>query len=372
MGEQQPVLHLGVFGVFNAQERMTLAQQVHSCLEAGFRWQISHTLDADALFLAGGSCHLHGPAANNQLQLSIDLGQDKTHQLALAHWHTPTLIGLPAQEQVQALPAPFLPVDGWQQRSQGLHDTLRSVTQAMRYERVLYALGAGMLRERDLVFSELGQKNAHVLHIYDLHHLAAVLIPEKQQILFSTEADSVRSHAWGWCRRPAAAAESKPPHFLKVSFEEALWSYAMRTPYLQSPETFVQEGLAFARRPDVRPSMLRQRHAVLFQRLNSNSDAIFQKLQNPAHRVQLPEVLQRDLYALHLCGCLLAHVPQNLMHGVVGRIRDWTHGLVLQRQAQKRPALPARQLASTFSLSLMPPAQNSRQGRSQLQVSGWF
>jgi hypothetical protein len=345
-----PSLHLGLFSTLSASQRSALAAQLRQVVDAGFRWSLSEDLEADAVFIDPSLCAIsrgqHSPTSPSQaLQLHIQLGMGSFASILLERWHTPTLIALPAQH-LQDLQGQeqFFWINTDTPHNQSLLDALHQITVRMRYERILYALGQGMQEQQSAVLAERGHSSAKVWQVLDEEQLMAILDPAMMDLYFNPHADPTRMRHWQWHKRPAGAASSLPARFVHCSGDEALWEFAMRSPDVALEPEFERGTLRLLRRPNVRPSLLRQRHTRLFTMLSQA-----QSTMGDLRSSQAPHLL-RDLYALSLCACLQA--PKTESPSVWGSLLD----TVLPRKPEGR-SFSSSGLGSLFSSR--PPVSDS-------------
>ena len=297
-----PTLHIRPVG-FDAKALISVKRQLESCVIAGFQWQVTHSPETDATIVQGKNCTLEH-AGTPHAELVIALPDGGFESILLGQVGCPILLLLPASELLQAQTC-FIPV---QLRDRDCcKDSLNTITQVLRYERVLYALGAGLV-EQGLLTAEDDRGGRRNLHVQDeQHQLIAVLDLARMQAYFNPQADPSTAATWEWHKRPSSASDY-PEHFVQTTAEEALWEYAMRLPTPELPARYLHAGIKLARLPQVRPSMLRLRHSSLFDSLSQNDFVLAEELST--REGAYPEHLERDLYALHLCGCLNSQSEQ--------------------------------------------------------------
>ena len=291
-----PTLTIRPIG-FDAEAYDAVTAKLESTVTAGFQWQITNSPETDATIVQGKSCNLEH-AGTPHAELVIALGDGSFESILLGQIGCPILLLLPASELLLAQQC-FIPVTFSDKDC--CKDSLNTITQVLRYERVLYALGAGLV-EQGLLAAEDDRSGSRNLHVQDeQHQLIAVLDLARMQAYFNPQADPSTAATWEWHKRPSSANDY-PEHFVQTTAEEALWEYAMRAPAPALPARYLHAGIRLARLPEVRPSMLRLRHASLFESLGKDGFVLAEDLstRNGAY----PEYLERDLYALHLCGCL--------------------------------------------------------------------
>ena len=291
-----PTLTIRPIG-FDAEAYDAVTAKLESCVTAGFKWQIINSPETDATIVQGKSCTLEH-AGTPHAELVITLADGSFESILLGQIGCPILLLLPASELLLAQPC-FIPVTLGDKDC--CKDSLNTITQVLRYERVLYALGAGLVAHDQMTTEEEGDFRRN-LHVQDEdHQLVAVINLGSMQAYFNPSADPSKAKTWEWNKRPPSANEH-PQHFVQTTVEEMLWEYAMRAPTLKLPKRFLHAGIRLARPPEVRPSMLRLRHASLFESLGKDGFVLAEDL-SPRDGAY-PEYLERDLFALHLCGCL--------------------------------------------------------------------
>lgn len=291
-----PTLVIRAVG-FDADERKSLKAQIEPRVTAGFRWRIIHSPETDATIVQGKKCSIEY-ADTPHAELVIAQPDGGFESILLGQIGCPILLLLPASEELLAQTC-FVPVTLSEQDC--CKDALNTIAQVLRYERVLYALGAGLV-EQGLLGTEDDSGGRRNLHVQDEEHqLIAMIDLGRMQAYFNPQADPSKAATWEWHKRPSSANDY-PEHFVQTTAEEALWEYAMRMPTPELPARYLHAGIKLARLPEVRPSMLRLRHASLFESLGKDGFVLAEDLstRNGAY----PEYLERDLYALHLCGCL--------------------------------------------------------------------
>ena len=315
-----PTLYLRPVG-FDAQACAALEQQLESCVTAGFQWEITLHPETDVSLVLGDKCTLDYEGTPHA-ELVVTLPNGGFESILLEQIGSPILLQLPASEVLQAQTC-FIPVD--HHNTSQFKKALSTVAHALRYERVLYALGACLFQQNLLTTEDdgAGRRNLHVQD--EQHQLIALINLGHRQIYFSPQTDPSQVQDWQVYKRPSSANEY-PEHFVQVTLEEALWEYAMRTPTPDLPSRYLHAGISLARRPQVRPSLLRLRHASLFDRLNQDTPVLAEDLSR--HNGTYAEYLKRDLFALHICGCLnsQSNASPSSIPAWVGNLRTLIRG----------------------------------------------
>ena len=332
-----PTLFIRAVG-FDAHERSSLKAQIEPSVTAGFQWKIIHGPETDATIVHGKNCTLEH-AGTPHAELVVAQPDGGFESILLGQIGCPILLLLPASEELQAQ-ACFLPITSSDKDC--CKDALNTIAQVLRYERVLYALGAGLV-EQQLLTMEDDRGSRRNLHVQDEEHqLVAVLDLGRMQAYFSPQADPSKAATWQWRKRPSSANDY-PEHFVQTTAEEALWEYAMRMPAPELPARYLHAGINLARLPQVRPSMLRLRHTSLFESLSQDGFVLAEDLSTrhgayPAH-------LERDLFALHLCGCLNSQ-SSNAHSGIPAWLAS-LRTLIKGDARSKSPARPTRVITRT-------------------------
>ena len=332
-----PTLYIRPVG-FDAKALISVTRQLESCVTAGFQWKVTHSPETDATIVQGKSCTLEH-AGTPHAELVIAQPDGGFESILLGQIGCPILLLLPASELLQAQ-ACFI---AFQLRDTDCcKDSLSTITQVLRYERVLYALGAGLV-EQQLLTMEDDRGSRRNLHVQDEEHqLVAVLDLGRMQAYFNPQADPGKAATWQWHKRPSSANDY-PEHFVQTTAEEALWEYAMRAPAPELPARYLHAGIQLARLPQVRPSMLRLRHSSLFDSLSKDGFVLAEALST--REGAYPAYLERDLFALHLCGCLNSQ-SSNAHSGIPAWLAS-LRTLIKGDARSKSPARPTRVLTRT-------------------------
>ena len=339
-----PTLYIRPVG-FDAKALVAVTAQLESCVSAGFRWQTTLSPETDATIVQGASCTLEH-AGTPHAELVIALADGGFESILLEQIGCPILLLLPASEQLLAQSC-LVPVSF--NDKECCKDALNTITQVLRYERVLYALGAGLV-EQDLLATEDDRGGRRNLHVQDeQHQLIAVIDLGTMQAYFNPQTDPSKAKSWEWHKRPSSANDY-PQHFVQTTAEEALWEYAMRTPTHRLPNRYMHSGINLTRLPQVRPSMLRLRHTNLFESLSQDGFVLAEDLST--REGAYPEHLERDLFALHICDCLNSQ-SNNAPSGIpawLGSLRALIKGDTNNKSAARPSAVKQKQNEAQDSL----------------------
>lgn len=277
-----PVLRLGLAG-FSA-EQQTLIVAVLKKLVTGLRWEITALTRADA-WCVNGSCVevlpdgslLIGSPATGALPFRINLGEaDRpiafSVPLSTDRLESVLTFDLGSQQSMQAMLDRF---QGW----------LRPLT-------VQLCLASHIAQENiDL--------NSGVFHVILNGRLQAI-VSQRGGVGVLPIADPSELGSASWARRPEFADEM-PAHFLRISFAQLMWQYAMRTQRDVLPARFRTGRIYWRGPPQLPHRLLTDTHLTVVREL-ARGPATFRDL---ARRTQLAEVqLARGLAALYMVGAV--------------------------------------------------------------------
>lgn len=302
MSIELPVFRIGLAG-FTVKQQEDLGRALACLAPASTFWEIGPFGVADAWWVNGARTQL---LADGTLRIASGTPTGRNTHLNLDEVDRPIAFAQPIA------PRDFEPTLKFDPQSdQAMVAVLEQFEQALRPQAAQFGLASEVIAQE----SVLGTGTYHVAGNGRL--LAVVNFQGDAAVRPSLTAVDFEGSVW----TPVTADQSHmPAAFIRTSFAQLMWQYALRTTRDVLPERYRRGKIYFRRLPRVPQRLMRDAHLLLLRELTL-APGSFDEL---GRRTSLsPEQLGRDLAALYLVGAITSNAKRAA--GVVPRNGDHAH-----------------------------------------------
>lgn len=297
MSLELPILRVGHAG-FSLDQLELLRSAAARELSTGLTWDLSEVGEADALLLNGPRCHT---LPDGTLRVAPGMPAARALHLALHELGRPIAFGLPLAPHAPPASITFEPAD---ERSVKL--ALRGIAQSLSLLVAQFCVASQILQQDNAI-------GAGVYHLTAPHGELLAVVNLRGDVGVLPTAYPPDIDAASWTAQPRDAAPHIPPHLVRCSLSELMWSYALRTTHETLPDRYTRGPIYFRRPPRLPQRLLGDSHLLLLREL-AYSPASFTQL---GQRTGLDgSQLAQDLGALYLVGAITAN-PKRASHGTL-------------------------------------------------------